>query len=108
MRRRDIRCHRDCWRLVALRWSGGVRASCASPRSILFCGRYPLGHFEIDGWEPRAFKRSYGIKYLDLAVAPDGRVGTYDSWSAREGNPVHLLSDDDQDRLDDIIEGIDA
>jgi hypothetical protein len=58
----------------------------------------------LRGWQLTAFKRSYGIKYLDCAVAPDDRVGSYDSWSAREGNPVHLLTDDEQDRLDDIIE----
>jgi hypothetical protein len=39
-------------------------------------------------------------------VAPDGRIGTYDSWSAQEGNPVHHLTDDEQDKLDDLIEGI--
>jgi hypothetical protein len=64
------------------------------------------GNFEIDGWRLTAFKRNRGIKYR--AVAPDGRSGTYDSWSAREGNPVHHLTDDEQNRLDDIIEGIDA
>jgi hypothetical protein len=68
---------------------------------------HTLGRVEIDGWRLTAFKRSHGIKYLDRAVATDGRVGTYDSWSAREGNPVHLLTDDEQDALDDLIEGID-
>jgi hypothetical protein len=69
---------------------------------------HTLGEFRIDGWRLTAFKRSRGIKYLDRAVATDGRVGTYDSWSAREGNPVHLLTDDEQDALDDLIEGIQA
>jgi len=41
-------------------------------------------------------------------VAPDDRIGTYDSWSAREGNPVHLLTDDEQNALDDLIEGVAA
>jgi hypothetical protein len=66
------------------------------------------GNFEIDGWKLTSFKRNRGIKYLDRAVAPDGRIGIYDSWEAREGNPVHLLADNEQDRLDDIIEGIKA
>lgn len=72
--------------------------------TVLHC----YGQFAIDGWKLTAFKRSYGIKYLDQAVAPDGRGGTYDSWDAREGNPVHLLSDDEQDRLDALIEGIEV
>ena len=69
---------------------------------------HSLGKFEIDGWEMLAFKRNRGIKYLDRAVAPDGRVGTYNSWSAREGNPVHHRTDDEQDKLDDLIEEIDT
>jgi Tat protein secretion system quality control protein TatD with DNase activity len=60
---------------------------------------------QVDGWKLIAFKRSRGIQYLDRAVAPDGRVGTYDAWSEREDNPVYMLSDDEQDRLDDVIEG---
>lgn len=72
-------------------------------KTVIHC----YGEFQIDGWKLTAFKRSRGIKYLDRAVAPDGRIGTYDSWSAREGNPVHHLTDDEQDKLDDLIEGID-
>jgi hypothetical protein len=70
-------------------------------REVFHC----YGHFEIDGWKLIAFKRSRGIQYLDRAAAPDGRVGTYDAWSEREGNPVYMLSDDEQDHLDDVIEG---
>jgi hypothetical protein len=56
-----------------------------------------LGDFEIDGWKMRGFKRSDGIKYLDRAVSADGRVGTYESWEEREGNPILLLADREQD-----------
>jgi hypothetical protein len=49
---------------------------------------HTLGRFEIDGWKLLGFRRNYGFKYLERAVAPDGRVGSYDSWSAREGNAV--------------------
>lgn len=66
------------------------------------------GQFVIEGWKLTAFKRNYGIKYLDAALSPDGRMGTYALWQAREGNPVHLLSDEEQDRLDELIEGVDA
>ncbi|RXH24205.1 hypothetical protein XH99_29530 [Bradyrhizobium nanningense] len=69
---------------------------------------HSYGQFAIEGWKLTAFKRNYGIKYLDAALSPDGRTGTYDSWQAREGNPVHLLLDEEQDRLDELIEGIDA
>jgi hypothetical protein len=69
---------------------------------------HTLGRFEIDDWKLTAFRRNYGIKYLDRAVASDGRVGSYDSWDAREGNPVALLTDDEQDALNNLIEGTDA
>lgn len=64
------------------------------------------GNFLIDGWRLSGFKRSYGIKYVSEAIAPDGRHGTYDGWSVREGNPVHLLSNDEQDALDEIMESL--
>lgn len=64
------------------------------------------GAFAIDGWRLSGFKRRYGIKSMSEAIAPDGRRGTYDSWSAREGNPVHLLDNDEQDRLSKIMEAL--
>ncbi|TQF32973.1 hypothetical protein [Bradyrhizobium sp. UNPA324] len=67
---------------------------------------HSFGQFTIEGWKLTAFKRNRGIKYLDAALSPDGHMGTYVSWQAREGNPVHLLSDEEQDRLDELIEGI--
>jgi hypothetical protein len=85
--------------------SGESRIEIERPWREVF---HSLGKFEIDGWKLLAFKRNRGIKYLDRAVAPDGRMGTYDSWTAREGNPIHLLTDDEQDKLDDLIEGIQA
>lgn len=69
---------------------------------------HSYGQFVIEGWKLEAFKRSYGIQYLNQAVAPDGRAGTYESWHACEGNPVHLLLDDEQDHLDALIEGTDV
>jgi hypothetical protein len=49
-----------------------------------------LATFVVGGWHMTGFRRSYGIKYLDRAVAQDGRVGTFETWGAREGNPVRL------------------
>ncbi len=62
-----------------------------------------LGDFVIDGWKMCGFRRSDGIKYLDRAVSADGRVGTYESWEEREGNPILLLADREQDILNDIL-----
>ena len=62
------------------------------------------GLFEIDGWKFLAFKRNYGVKYIAGTVAPDGRRGTIDTFDAREGDPVMLLTNAEQDAFDDIIE----
>ena len=60
--------------------------------------------FTIDGWHLVGYRRGYGIKYVDNVICPDGRTGTFSSFELREGNPVDLLENDEQDRLDDIIE----
>jgi hypothetical protein len=62
--------------------------------------------FSIDGWRLTGFKRTHGIKSVVEAIAPDGRRGTHESWNSREGNPVHLLSDDEQDDLSRLMEGL--
>ena len=69
---------------------------------------HTYGGFTIDGWRFVGFRSSCGIKYVDNVVAPDGRSGTFDSFENREGNPVALLTDDEQDLLDDIIEAAPA
>ncbi|SRR5258708_14538876 len=36
--------------------------------------QHTLTSFVVDGWRMTGFRRSYGIKYPDHAIAPDGRV----------------------------------
>lgn len=68
--------------------------------------QHTLASFVVAGWRMTGFRRSYGIKYLDRAIAPGGRLGTYEIWETREGNPVALLTDDEQDQLDAIMEAL--
>ncbi|WP_027526725.1 hypothetical protein [Bradyrhizobium sp. Ec3.3] len=42
-----------------------------------------VGEFRVDGWTMEAFKRSFGMKYVQEARAPDGRTGSYESFAAR-------------------------
>ncbi|MBN9007558.1 MAG: hypothetical protein J0H40_19345 [Rhizobiales bacterium] len=83
--------------------AGEVRIVVAQPWSDV-CHTH--GDFSIDGWRLTGFRRNYGIKYIESATSPDGRRGSHDSWSAREGNPVALLTDDEQDALDDLLEKV--
>lgn len=83
--------------------AGEARIGVAQPWSDVY---HSIGSFSIDGWRINGFKRNYGIKYIDSATSPEGRRDSYDSWSAREGNPVALLTNDEQDALDELLEGL--
>jgi hypothetical protein len=83
--------------------AGDARIVVAQPWSDVW---HTEGDFSIDGWRMAGFKRSYGIKSVVEAISPDGRRGTHESWNAREGNPVHLLADEEQDALDRLLEGL--
>jgi hypothetical protein len=63
-----------------------------------------VGEFAVDGWSIEAFKRNFGMKYVQEARTPDGRTGDYNSFAAREGNPFSLLEDDEQDAICEILE----
>jgi hypothetical protein len=63
-----------------------------------------VGELTMDGWSIEAFKRNFGMKYVQEARAPDGRTGDYKSFAAREGNPFMLLEDDEQDAICEILE----
>lgn len=67
-----------------------------------------LGDVTVEGWRLTFFRRGQGVKYVDEAVAPDGRRSRYPDLDAREGNPVFLLDDDEQDRLDDLMDALHA
>lgn len=65
---------------------------------------HDVGEFTMDGWSIEAFKRNFGMKYVQKARASDGRTGDYKSFAAREGNPFSLLEDDEQDAICEILE----
>lgn len=58
----------------------------------------------MNGWSIAAFKRDFGMKYVQEVRAPDGRNGDYKAFAAREGNPFSLLEDDEQDIICEILE----
>lgn len=66
---------------------------------------HAIGEFECDGWRIEAWKRNYGIGHLHSVTAPDGRRAGYDDFEQGEGDPFHLLEDDEQDALERLLEG---
>ena len=62
------------------------------------------GEFRVDGWSIQAFKRNFGMKYVQEARAPDGRTGNYETFAAREGNPFSLLEDSEQSAICGLLE----
>ena len=86
--------------------SGDAVPRLVSPKSGWKHLFHSIGEFAVDGWTIHAFKRNEGVKYVDKAIAPDGRTGNFDFFASREGGPIDLLEDDEQDRLDVIIEAL--
>ena len=58
--------------------SGDAVPRLVSPKSGWKHLFHSIGEFTVDGWTIHAFKRNEGIKYVDKAIAPDGRTGNFD------------------------------
>lgn len=63
-----------------------------------------VGEFTVNGWAIEAFKRNFGMEYVQEVRAPDGRTSDYKAFAAREGDPFSLLEDDEQDVICEILE----
>jgi hypothetical protein len=58
----------------------------------------------IDGYELVIFNDCNQVDYVDSALAPDGRRGDFDDrWNVGE-EPVDLLTDEEQTRLEALME----
>jgi hypothetical protein len=84
--------------------NGEIRPELVEPKDGWQHLQHTWGEFRVDGWMIEAFRRDYGMKYVQRALAPDGRSGDYASFAAREGNPFNLLEDDEQDAICAILE----
>jgi hypothetical protein len=63
-----------------------------------------IGEFTVDGWSIEAFRRNFGMKYVQAARGSDGRTGDYQSFASSEDNSFSLLEDDEQDAICEILE----
>jgi hypothetical protein len=67
---------------------------------------HTIGVFEAGGWRLEAFRRSSGMKYVQAVTAPDGRIGKFEDFEAREGDPFCLLEDDEQDLVCAVLDAM--
>lgn len=66
------------------------------------------GEIRIEGWTLRLAVRESGVSYTAAATAPDGRHSDYEAFEAREGDPYALLEDDEQRRMDALVDRLEA
>ncbi len=58
----------------------------------------------IDGYKLVIFNDCNQFDYVDHAIAPDGREGDFDDWFFSDTDPVQMLTDDEQTRLETLME----
>jgi hypothetical protein len=58
----------------------------------------------IDGYKLVIFNDCNQVDYVDHAIAPDGREADFDDWWFVQEEPVDLLTDDEQTRLETLME----
>lgn len=58
----------------------------------------------IDGYKLAIFNDCNQVDYVDSATAPDGRIADFDDWMIGNDEPVDLLTDEEQDRLEILME----
>lgn len=58
----------------------------------------------IDGYKLVIFNDCNQFDYVDHAIAPDGREGDFDDWFNSDTDPVQMLTDDEQTRLEALME----
>lgn len=88
--------------------AGEVEARMLAPPTRWSDLWHAAGEIRIDGWALRLAVRESGISYTAAATAPDGRHSDYEAFEAREGDPYALLEDDEQRRLDALVDRLEA
>jgi hypothetical protein len=58
----------------------------------------------IDGCKLVIFNDCNQVDYVDHAIAPDGREADFDDWWFAHEEPVDLLTDQEQTRLETLME----
>ena len=58
----------------------------------------------IDGYKLIIFNDCNQVDYVDYAIAPDGREADFDDWWFVDEEPIDLLTDEEQTRLEILME----
>lgn len=71
--------------------------------SELYCGNALIS---IDGWKLTLYNDCGSLDYCEECVSPDGRVGTFESWSRYGTDPVELLSQWEHSQLEAKLQAL--
>jgi hypothetical protein len=61
---------------------------------------------EIDGWQLTLFNDCDTLDCFEYCRAPDGRVGTLETWQRYGTDPVDLLSGWEQEELEHLLNAL--
>jgi hypothetical protein len=61
---------------------------------------------EIDGWHLTLFNDGGALNYCENCRAPDGRVGSLETWQRYGTNPVDLLSGWEHEQLERLLNAL--
>ncbi|MEN0106501.1 MAG: hypothetical protein AAGC84_08755 [Pseudomonas sp.] len=67
------------------------------------CGVVPL---QVDGWQLSLFNEEGELGYCAACIAPDGRLGTQESWGRFGNDPVQLLSRWEREQLERLLRAL--
>ena len=61
---------------------------------------------EVDGWYLTLFNDCDALDYCEHCRAPDGRVGTLETWQRYGTDPVDLLSGWEREQLEQLLNAL--
>jgi hypothetical protein len=69
--------------------------------AAIHCGPMPI---RVEGWQLTLFNDGNELGYCVECIAPDGRVGTVESWGRFGSDPVQLLSRWERQELERLLQ----
>ncbi|MHC8376438.1 DUF7693 family protein [Pseudomonas sp. MDT1-16] len=80
-----------------------MRRTSSQSLSEIYNGHIPVA---IDGWYLTLFNDGGALNYCEDCRAPDGRVGSLETWPRYGTDPVDLLSGWERDQLERLLNAL--